>query len=280
MSDHLEVETDEAVLSQDVPSQRRTRLVWTGLGFAVLILIGVSACALVPLASHASPTTSNFLQAVAFHPSVPALGPGGARLRGASPQMLGPAALAQKALVVDEVKGHMEDALLMFCMRSEGITVNEVNEMRQKLPEQVKVRCVKNTLVKRAAEDFPNFQGADDLLHYPNYWFFVPEESMRETVEELNGFLKVIDKDETNGIIGGMFEGQVLDSKGVVAVTKLLTKQELMGQTASLLKAIPTKLASALDQAGAQRLARATKLAAGQNLVQAVKAVEDSGKLS
>ena len=81
-------------------------------------------------------------------------------------------------------------------------------------------------------------------------------------------------RQEDNDIVGGMFEGEVLDKKGVVAITKLPTKQELMGQTAVLLKALPTKLARTLDQAGAQRLARVTKQASGQKLVQAVKAME------
>ena len=68
-----------------------------------------------------------------------------------------------------------------------------------------------------------------------------------------------------------------MDKKGIEAITKLPTKQELMQQTAIMLKALPTKLARSLNQAGAQRLAKVTKQAAGQKLVQAVKAVE--GKL-
>lgn len=79
---------------------------------------------------------------------------------------------------------------------------------------------------------------------------------------------------EENDIVGGMFDGQLLDKKGVVAITKLPTKKELMGTTAVLLKALPTKLARTLNQAGAQRLAKVTKQASGQKLVQAVKAME------
>jgi hypothetical protein len=50
-----------------------------------------------------------------------------------------------------------------------------------------------------------------------------------------------------------------------------------MGQTAMLIKQLPTKLARSLNNAGAQRLAKVTKQASGQKLVQAVKAME--GKL-
>lgn len=182
-------------------------------------------------------------------------------------------AVAKKGAIVEEVKGQMEDALLMFCVRSEGITVNDMNMMRQKFPEDVTIRCVKNTLVKRAAEDYPRFQGGDDLLVKSNYWFFVPEDRMRETVDTWNDWVDETKKEE-NGIVGGMFEGEALDAKGVTAVAKLPTKQEMMGKTAILLKALPTKLARTLDQAGAQRLAKVTKEAAAGKLVRAVSAME------
>jgi len=194
--------------------------------------------------------------------------------RSDAPRMASAAVVAKKAAIVEEVKGHMETSSMMFCVRSEGITVNDMNMMRQKFPETVTVRCVKNTLVKRAAEDYPNFQGGDDLLEYSNYWFFVPEDNMRETVDTWNDWVKETNKEEENGIVGGMFDGQVLDTKGVVAITKLPTKQELMQQTAVLLKAMPTKLARYLNEAGATRVARVTKQASGQKLVQAVKAME------
>jgi large subunit ribosomal protein L10 len=202
--------------------------------------------------------------------------PRGARLasRGSTATMGADWAVAKKKIVVDSVVETMNDASLMFCVRSEGITVNDMNMMRQKFPDEVKIRCVKNTLVKRAAQEVPRFQGGDSLCTRSNYWFFVPEEHLRETFETWNDWVKETQMEDENGIVGGVFEGQLLDFKGIEAVTKLPTKQELMGQTAVLLKQIPTKLARALDGAGAQRLAKVTKQAAGQKLVQAVKAVE------
>jgi len=71
--------TDHAAPSQDVASQRITRLMWTGFGFAALML--VSACALAPLALHASARSSLDATAVAgpalgFIPSAPLLSAG------------------------------------------------------------------------------------------------------------------------------------------------------------------------------------------------------------
>ena len=193
--------------------------------------------------------------------------------RGAAINMAAAAVVEKKAKIVSEVVEHMEKSTLMFCVRSEGITVNDMNIMRQKFNEDVTVRCVKNTLVKRAAEEVPRFQGGDELLKYSNYWFFVPEDHMRDTFKTWDDWVQET-KQEDNEILGGMFEGQCLDKKGIEAVTKLPTKQELMQTTAVLLKALPTKLARSLNEAGAQRLAKVTKQAAGQKLVQAVKQVE------
>lgn len=47
----LQVETDHIALSQDGASWTSARLVWTGLGFAILMLVGLPACALHPLGS-------------------------------------------------------------------------------------------------------------------------------------------------------------------------------------------------------------------------------------
>lgn len=85
----LSLQGARGVAASDVVSQRRTRVLWTGLGFAALMLIGLSASALAPSASHASATSSSDAAAVAivrsqddaFIPSNPlsALSPGSNR---------------------------------------------------------------------------------------------------------------------------------------------------------------------------------------------------------
>ena len=100
--------------------------------------------------------------------------------RAHTPAMLS-AAQQKKASLVDEVKEQMQASSLLFCVRSEGITVNEMNLQRQKFPDTVKIRCVKNTLMHRAAQDFPDFEPVSKTggeLKFSNYWFFVPEEDI------------------------------------------------------------------------------------------------------
>jgi len=64
----LRFETDQAALSQKVVLWRSTRFFWRGLGFAVLIVIGVSAHALHPVAAYGSSASSRLVPALAFSP--------------------------------------------------------------------------------------------------------------------------------------------------------------------------------------------------------------------
>jgi hypothetical protein len=58
----LQVDTDQVT---DVASESRTRSVWTGFGFATLMLLAVSACALLLPTSHADAESSRLVPAVA-----------------------------------------------------------------------------------------------------------------------------------------------------------------------------------------------------------------------
>ncbi len=76
--------------------------------------------------------------------------------------------------------------------------------------------------------------------------------------------------------MGGVFGNEVMDAKGVKAVSKLPTKQELMAQTATDIKLVTTKLARVIKQAGAaERIAKGLKEAQGQKLSRAVNAMKD-----
>uniref|UniRef100_A0A7S0NQ63 Ribosomal protein L10 n=1 Tax=Calcidiscus leptoporus TaxID=127549 RepID=A0A7S0NQ63_9EUKA len=195
--------------------------------------------------------------------------------RTSQPSMAGALALAKKTKVLESVHEVMAESQLMFCVRSEGLQVNQLNELRQKLPDGVVLKCVKNTLINLAVREHEQFNAPniEELLQYSNYWFFVPETQMRESVKVWNDWLKENKKE--NEIMGGVFGAELLDGNGIEAVSKLPTKQELMGKTASLLKCLPTKLARSLKEAGAVRIARGMKEARGSKMARAVKAASE-----
>jgi len=74
MSLPFQVGIDQAALSQGVALRRSSRFLWTALGAAVFMLIGVAAVGLHPLASHGAEESSHLVSEFAFSP-MSVLGP-------------------------------------------------------------------------------------------------------------------------------------------------------------------------------------------------------------
>jgi hypothetical protein len=110
--------------------------------------------------------------------------------------MGGATALAKKQITLDGIHEVMAGSQLMFCVRSEKMKVNEINNLRKKLPEGVQLKCVKNTLISIAAKDHTQFDAPDisSLCAYSNYWFFATETTMRESVQVWEDFKKATNK--------------------------------------------------------------------------------------
>jgi large subunit ribosomal protein L10 len=125
------------------------------------------------------------------------------------------------------------------------------------MPETTTVSVFKNTLMERATEGTP-YAACASLLKGPNMWFFI-EDDIKGTVSAYNSFVKFYRK-EDNGIIGGVIDGDVYDGKGIIAIGKLPSKDELYSKIAGSIKAIPTQVARVI-KAPNTKLARAIKLA-------------------
>ncbi|KAA8498382.1 50S ribosomal protein L10 [Porphyridium purpureum] len=171
-------------------------------------------------------------------------------------------ALEKKSKLVSEVSATMQQSTMVLSLPLEGLTVKQVNELKAAVPEGVTVRCVKNTIVKRAVADteYSVLESGSELTKGHNLWVFIPEESVRGTVEGITGFLKTSKKADTNAINGGVFGGEAYDADGIVALSKLPTKQELYQQIAVGINQVNTKVARAIN-APAVKVARAVKLA-------------------
>lgn len=201
--------------------------------------------------------------------------------RSATPLMAGVLQMQKNEARVEQLRASMDTAALMFCVRSEGITANEMSELRQAFPEDVHIQVAKNSLIKIAAsaegiERFSPISGDElDINRFSNMWFFVPEDKMRESVEVWNKQSKGFARD-SNEIVGGAFDGTLLDGEGVDTISKLPTKQELMQQVAVATKMQITSVARVVKEiSAAQRLAKGIKEAQGQKMARAIAAMKD-----
>lgn len=185
--------------------------------------------------------------------------------------------LSGYAVTLEAVARTLENTEVMFCMQSEGLTVQQRDALTASLPETITATVVKNKLLNIAlkAPEFANLKPASEMTKGCNLWFFVKFEDMRATYDAHKEWLKTSGVDRKVYVIkGGAFDGQLLDTDGVEAVSKLPTKQELMGTVAFLIKQIPTKLARGIKEVPT-KLARGIDMAVEEGKEQGVDLLKD-----
>ena len=159
---------------------------------------------------------------------------------------------------VDRVKGLLDSSQMIFTVPASSISVSEAQTLRRSLPEGTTAAVVKNTIMNRAVEG-TDYEATTAMLKGANMWFFI-EEDIGATIKAWNSFIKETGKKESHSILGGVIEGTVYDAKGVDAIGKLPSKDELYAKIAGSIKAVPTKVARVI-KAPNSKLARAIKLA-------------------
>lgn len=156
----------------------------------------------------------------------------------------------KKVGIVSEVKDLAAVSEALIVAHYSGLTVAEVSDFRRKARAvNVNVKIAKNRLVDIALKDTP-FAGVSKMLKGPTVFAFSSDPvSAAKTLAEFakeNAKLK---------IVGGGMGGNVLDAKGVDALSKLPSLNELRGMIVGLLVAPATKIAR-VAQAPATQLAR------------------------
>lgn len=133
-----------------------------------------------------------------------------------------------------------------------GMTVAELSDLRSQLREVgVPMRVAKNRLIKRAFDEISSGI-MDDLL--------IGNTALTFGVDDPVGPAKIMvgyaKNNEKLVIKGGLLEGKRLDVAGVIALSKMLGRKELLTVMAGDLKQPATKLAGVF-QAALLKVARA-----------------------
>lgn len=180
-----------------------------------------------------------------------------------------------KAVKMAKITEALEDKIMIFSVPSAGLSVGQIAELRDAMPESTVVMVCKNKLFMKATEGTGWGAVTAEFLSRENMWFFVGEE-MRETIEGYEKWLKALPKDnqKNHAIKGGAADGKQLDKHGVKDMSKLPTKIELIAQIAQALhnagaQGIVSKLAKV--KGGPKSVAVRVKQAAGSKLATALQ---------
>ena len=162
-----------------------------------------------------------------------------------------------KADMVEMLKGVFAESGSVVMAEYSGMTVAEMTELRAKLREQgATIRVVKNRLAKIALKGTPA-EGASTMLTGPVAIAYA--EDMISAPKVVVEFAK--DNDAFN-VIGGFMGDEIFDQAGIDALSKLPSREELIGMAAQ-------RLIGQASQVG-QRL-----MSQGSALAGAIKVIEE-----
>ena len=119
-----------------------------------------------------------------------------------------------------------------------GLTVSEMNQLRVRLREKgTPFRVAKNTLTRLALQQV-GLPVPDEYLRGPTAIAFLRDD-VAEPVKVLVDFAK---ETKILEIKGGLLGTQLVDAEAVNELTKLPSRQELLGQVLSLIHGPPAQL--------------------------------------
>ncbi|MFX4056926.1 MAG: 50S ribosomal protein L10 [Spiroplasma sp. hy2] len=133
-------------------------------------------------------------------------------------------AMKIKTAVVNEIVNNFKNANSAVIVEYQKLTVAEFTELRRMLTKQdVNIKVYKNNLVSLAAKE-AGFAELDQFLTGPNAFAFGTGEQMA-AAKTLAEFAKI---HPAIKLKAGIYEGKVLDTKAIVEIAALPTKDELL----------------------------------------------------
>ena len=98
---------------------------------------------------------------------------------------------AGKAAAVERTKALIDQSSLIMTVPLEGTNVEEIDALRNALPEGTTASVVKNTLMRVAVKDTPFANMGDQAdLSQSNIFFFIPEGESKPTFKALEKWAK------------------------------------------------------------------------------------------
>ncbi|KAK2078580.1 hypothetical protein QBZ16_003420 [Prototheca wickerhamii] len=157
----------------------------------------------------------------------------------------------QKEKVVEGLLPLFEKSSVVVGLRYKGLTVKQMEEFRNQLPETAKLMVCKNTLVNLASQRVPGWVELEPATKGDNAWLFVEEDDIAKPITKQSGPLPL-------GVSGGVIEGQAFGHEMMKRLESMPTRKELMAKVAGLLKQVPMRVALAI-KAVPSKLSRSVK---------------------
>ena len=157
----------------------------------------------------------------------------------------------QKNEVIEALKEKFSQYNNFYVTDTESLSVEQVGKLRRAcFDKQVEMKVAKNTLIKKALEslDSEKYAGVYDSLHKVTALMF--SENPKEPALIISSFRKD-SKGERPVMKAAFINGDVyMGDNNLVTLTKIKTKNELIGEVIGLLQSPAKNVISALKSSG------------------------------
>ncbi|MDY6305631.1 MAG: 50S ribosomal protein L10 [Oribacterium sp.] len=149
-----------------------------------------------------------------------------------------------KQPIIDEIKSLLDGAVSVTAVKYIGLTVEQDTQLRKQLREAgVTYKVFKNTLIKRAAEG-TDFAQLDEVLEGPTA-IAVSKDDAAAAARIIKKFAKDAPVLELKAAVA---EGTYYDSKAVLALADIPSREELLSRLCGSLQSPVTNFARVLKQ--------------------------------
>ena len=154
----------------------------------------------------------------------------------------------QKQEVIETLKSKFSQYSNFYITDTENLSVAQVNNLRRHcFNKQVEMKVAKNTLIKKALESLDNdkYSGIYDSLHQVTALMF--SESPKEPALIISSFRKSINGEKPS-LKAAFLNGDIfVGDNQLTALTKIKTKNELIGEVIGLLMSPIQRVIGALQ---------------------------------
>ena len=155
---------------------------------------------------------------------------------------------ASKEKIVSSLNKSFDESNFLIVTQNEGLTVEEISSLRNSLREEANTsfKVAKNSLAKLAVDN-TSAKSLEDLFSGPTAIAFSNE--LTSSPKIIVDFAK---DNEKLSIVGGMMDGELIDTEVIKKLANLPTMDELRAKIISLLISPATKIAGILTRPGGQ----------------------------
>ena len=155
---------------------------------------------------------------------------------------------ASKEKIVSSLNKAFDESNFLIVTQNEGLTVEEMSSLRNTLREEADTsfRVAKNSLAKIAVDN-TSAKSIETMFNGPTAIAFSNE--LTSSPKIIVDFAK---DNEKLSIVGGMMDGELIDSEVIKKLANLPTMDELRAKIIGILSAPATKIAGILTRPGGQ----------------------------